>query len=165
VLIRTNIKTGDIGYIIYLHGLLYAQEYDLDYTFEGYVAEGMGQFARLYDPHKDYFAVAEDHEQIVGSISIVSQPDRTAQLRWFLVHPVARGQGLGRKLIDGALVFCRQREFKSVFLWTVSELTTAAHLYKEAGFRLTGETTHELWGAVRTEQRYDLSMSDYASVL
>ena len=79
---------------------------------------------------------------------------------WFLVHPVARGQGLGRKLIDGALVFCRQREFKSVFLWTASELTTAAHLYKEAGFRLTEEKTHEIWGALRTEQRYDLSMSD-----
>ena len=88
----------------------------------------------------------------------MGQPERTAQLRWFLVHPNSRGQGLGRQLIAGALAFCRERKFKSVFLWTVSELPTAAHLYKDAGFRLTEEKTHEIWGKVRTEQRYDLEL-------
>src|SRR5215510_318469 len=158
MLIRTTIKPGDIGYIIYLHGTLYSREYDLDYTFEAYVAETMGVFARRYDPTQDYFAVAEQEGRILGTISIVGQPDQTAQLRWFLVHPGSRGQGLGRKLVEGALAFCRERKFKSVFLWTVSELTTAAHLYAQAGFRLTEEKTHEIWGKVRTEQRYDLEL-------
>lgn len=40
--VRTGIQSGDIGYIIYLHAILYAHEYNLDYTFEGYVATGLG---------------------------------------------------------------------------------------------------------------------------
>jgi N-acetylglutamate synthase-like GNAT family acetyltransferase len=156
--IRTHIKPGDIGYITYMHGILYSAEHNLDHTFEGYVAAGLGQFAKTYDPNKDYFAVAELDERIVGAIAIVGQGDRTAQLRWFLVHPDARGKGLGRRLVNDAVNFCRQRGFESVFLWTISELKTAAHLYRDAGFKLTEQNTHEIWGAVRTEERYELGL-------
>lgn len=156
--IRTQLKPGDIGYIIYLHGTLYAQEYELDQTFEGDVAIKMGEFAKTYDPNKDFFAVAELNGQIVGSIVINGLPDEIALLRWFLVHPDARGRGLGHQLIDNALGFCRERGFKKVRLWTISELKAAAHLYKEAGFVVTREETHEIWGATRTEQEYELTL-------
>lgn len=156
--IRTGLEPGDIGYIIYLHGVLYAQEYALDKTFEGDVAIRMGEFARIYDPRKDYFAVAELDGKIVGSIVINGLSEETAQLRWFLVHPDARGRGLGHKLIDGALAFCRERGFKKVNLWTISELKAAAHLYRQAGFTVTRDETHEIWGAPRTEQEYELTL-------
>jgi len=155
--IRTHIKAGDIGYITYLHGIVYAAEYQLDHTFEGYVAAGLGQFANTYNSDHDYFAVAELDGRIVGAIAIVGQPDRTAQLRWFLVHPDARGRGLGKRLLRDAVDFCRQRNYKSVFLWTISDLKIAAHLYRDAGFQLTEQITHEIWGAVRTEEKYELS--------
>ena len=154
--IRTGLQPGDIGYIIYLHGTLYAREYELDRTFEGDVAIRMGEFARTYDPAKDYFALAELDGQIVGSIVINGLSGEIAQLRWFLVHPDARGRGLGHQLIDSAIAFCRERGFKKVTLWTISELKAAAHLYKQAGFVVTREETHEIWGATRTEQEYEL---------
>ena len=154
--IRTNIQPGDIGYVSYLHGILYAQEHELDYTFEGYVAAALGEFAISYDELKDYFALAETDGRIVGSIAIVGLKDQTAQLRWFLVHPDARGSGLGRNLLQGALTFCREHGFRSVFLWTISDLKAASYLYREAGFRLTEQRTHEIWGGMRTEERYDL---------
>ena len=156
--LRTYFKPGDIGYITYLHGTLYAAEYGLDHTFEGYVAAGLGQFANTYTSDHDYFAVAELDGTIVGSVAIVGQPDRTAQLRWFLVHPDARGHGLGTGLLREAVDFCRQRNYKSVFLWTISELKTAARLYRDAGFQLTEQNTHEIWGAVRTEEKYEFGL-------
>jgi N-acetylglutamate synthase-like GNAT family acetyltransferase len=158
--IRTHIKPGDIGYITYLHGSLYATEFGLDHTFEGYVAAGLGEFAKTYEPAKDHFAVAEMDERIVGAIAIVGHPNQNAQLRWFLVHPDARGQGLGKRLLTDAVEFCRQRKYKSVFLWTISDLKTAAHLYRAAGFQLTEQKTHEIWGAVRTEERYELNLNN-----
>lgn len=154
--IRTELRPGDIGYIIYLHGTLYAQEYALDQTFEGDVAIRMGEFAKTYDPSKDYAAVAELEGRIAGAVFINGLSDERAQLRWFLVHPDARGRGLGRQLIDGAIAFCRERGFAKVSLWTISELKAAAHLYRQAGFVITREETHEIWGASRTEQEYEL---------
>ncbi len=156
--IRTGLEPGDIGYIIYLHGVLYAREYDLDRSFEGDVAIRMGEFAKTYDSSKDHFAVAELEGKIVGSIVINGLSDESAQLRWFLVHPDARGRGLGHQLIDSAIAFCRERGFKKVTLWTVSELKAAARLYRQAGFKITREETHEIWGATRTEQEYELSL-------
>jgi GNAT superfamily N-acetyltransferase len=154
--IRTEPKPGDIGYVIYLHGTLYAQEYSLDQMFEGDVAIRMGEFAKTYDPRKDYSAVAELDGRIVGAIFINGLSEERAQLRWFLVHPDARGRGLGRQLVDGAIAYCRERGFKKVTLWTISELKAAAHLYGQAGFVVTREETHEIWGATRTEQEYEL---------
>lgn len=160
--IRTEIQPGDIGYLIYLHGTLYAQEYGLDHTFEGYVASGIGEFAICFDERKDCLWLAEDGGRIVGSIAIAGQTDQSAQVRWFLVDPQARGRGLGSGLVKAALDFCRAREFRSVFLWTISDLKGAARLYKQAGFHRTEHKTHEIWGALRTEERYDLTL-DIAS--
>ena len=154
--IRTHLKSGDIGSIVYLHGTLYALEYKLDYTFEGYVAAGLGEFAKSFDGRKDRLWLAEEAGRIVGSIAIAGLADNVAQLRWFLVCPECRGSGLGRRLLREALAFCRDRGFSSVFLWTISELGAAAHLYREAGFSRTEQKRHELWGGMRTEERYDL---------
>ena len=156
--IRTDIRPGDIGQIVFLHGVLYAREYELDHTFEGYVASGIGDFARSFDELKDCLWIAEDGPQIVGSIAIAGQKDLSAQLRWFLVDPKARGFGLGSRLLQEALIFCRTRGFNSVFLWTISDLKAAARLYQQAGFRRTEQKTHEIWGAVRSEERYDLML-------
>lgn len=154
--IRTTMEPGDVGYVIYLHGALYAREYGLDRTFEGGVAERFGEFAKQYDPRKDLFAVAELDGRIVGSIVIDGRDENTAVLRYFLLHPDARGRGLGRELLNKAITFCRERGFSKVELWTISELKAAGHLYREFGFVCTREKTHEIWGATRTEQEYEL---------
>ena len=161
--LRTTISPGDIGYIIYLHGILYAQEYDLDHTFEGYVAAGLGEFSKSYDERKDRLWLAETEEQIVGSIAITGLPDHSAQLRWFLVHPEARGNGLGRELLAEALQFSRDSGFNSVFLWTISELKAAGRLYQRAGFCRTEQKTHLIWGAMRTEEHYELILKKQSS--
>jgi ribosomal protein S18 acetylase RimI-like enzyme len=95
---------------------------------------------------------------MIGSIGIVPNSNSEAQLRWFLVHPDHRGRGLGRELLNKALQFSRNRGFKSVFLFTVSDLKIAAHLYQWAGFRKTAEKTHQIWGKTIKEERYELSL-------
>jgi ribosomal protein S18 acetylase RimI-like enzyme len=160
VRIRAGLRPGDIGYITYLHGILYAEEYHYDTTFDGYVALGIGEFAKAYNPGKDCLWVAEADGQIVGSIAIVGRPGGEAQLRWFLVHPAARGQGWGRALLEEALRFCREKGVGSVFLWTVGNLEAAVHLYRSVGFERTEQQTHHIWGQALTEERYDLSLRE-----
>jgi|SRR6266496_6845059 len=81
---------------------------------------------------------------------------RPGDISWFLLHPDLRGQGVGRVLIEQAIDFCRESHYSRVFLWTESALIAAARLYESSGFQLTEENTHELWGTVVTEQRYEL---------
>lgn len=156
--IRSNLRPGDIGYLIHLHGILYAKEYGWDYTFERYVAESLAKFILSFDARTDCLWIAEMDGKIVGSIGIVRDSKSEAQLRWFLVHPDQRSRGLGRQLLNRALQFSRDRAFKSVFLWTVSDLKIASHLYQWAGFRKTEEKTHQIWSKTLTEERYDLSL-------
>ncbi len=158
IILRSNLQPGDIGAVVSLHGSLYATEYHLDHTFEGYVAAGLAEFAISYHPDKDRLWIAEQDGKMAGCIAIVSRPEAQAQLRWFLVHPDYRGQGLGRRLLGEAIQFCRECRAKSIYLWTIRNLRSAVHLYQSVGFHKTEEKTHELWGQVLTEERYEMSL-------
>lgn len=157
VTVRHDLRPGDIGYLTYLHGVLYAREYGWDYTFDAYVAGPLAAFARSHGGRERIWIV-EHAGTVAGSIAIVQISPEQAQLRWLLLHPDLRGLGLGRMLVEEAIAFCRDCGYASVFLWTVSLLDAAAHLYRSMGFRLAEEKTHPLWGAVLTEQRYDLEL-------
>lgn len=95
---------------------------------------------------------------LLGCIAIAHTSETEAQLRWYLVHPAARGQGLGKQLMNDALQFCREVGYKSVFLWTTSDLKAAAHVYLSSGFRKAEEKTHQIWGKMVTEERYEMSL-------
>jgi len=157
-MLRHSVKPGDIGYLTYLHGIVYAREYKYDTTFEAYVAGGIADFIQSFKPGKDRIWLAEANHRIVGSIAIVGRSERKAQLRWFFVHPDYRGRGIGRGLLKEALRFSKRHKYKAVFLWTTSELDAARHLYIDVGFRKTKETRHMIWGRTVTEERYDLRL-------
>jgi ribosomal protein S18 acetylase RimI-like enzyme len=156
--IRRHLQPGDVGYLIYLHGVLYAKEHGFDHTFEAYVAAPLAEFIQSPDQERQRLWIAEVDENIVGAIAIVGVSEQKAQLRWLIVHPDSRGLGLGRTLVEKAIDFCRDRGYKSIILWTVSALTAAKRLYESVGFVKTEEETHKLWGTVVTEERYDLSL-------
>jgi len=156
--LRCDLRPGDLGRVLLFHGVCYRQEFGWDHTFEGYVAESLARFALSYDPGRERLWLAEDGDQLAGCIAIVAHDPQQAQLRWFLVDPAWRGQGLGRTLFDEAIQFARDCGYGSVFLWTVSGLQAAAHLYRSAGFVRTEQDTHELWGDRLTEERYDLRL-------
>jgi len=104
----------------------------------------LARFVQSFDAWKDGLWIAEREGKIVGSIGIMGQENGKAQLGWFLVHPACRGRGLGRTLLKNVLQFCRDRKFKSIFLWTFSDLEAAAHLYHSFGFQKTEQKTHQL---------------------
>ena len=158
ILVRHDLRPGDIGRVTEQHGVLYAAEYGFDHTFEAYVAETLAEFGKAEPSARDRLWIAELDGRLVGSVGIVGREANAAQLRWLLVAPAARGSGLGRRLVGEALAFCRETERDSVFLWTVSVLTAAARIYVEAGFRLTEEHERAMWGTTVTEQRYDLAL-------
>lgn len=158
--VRTEIRPGDLAAIISLHGLLYDREYGFDVRFEAHVAEPLGRAVRRGLTDRERIWLMEHDGELVGTIAIVEESAGTAQLRWFLVAPEARGHGLGRSLLDQAIAFSRDAGYEKIILWTVSALTNAARLYRKAGFRKVEEHPGRPWGREVVEEKYEMVVSD-----
>nr|HPK07681.1 helix-turn-helix domain-containing GNAT family N-acetyltransferase [Aminivibrio sp.] len=159
VTVRTA-KPGELGIVASQHMDFYMKEYDLDSSFEYYLFEGMARFLKNREAGKGGLWVADHNGTVVGSIAIDHEDDTTAKLRWLLVHPEFRGMGIGRRLMDEAMEFCRLNLYKRIFLWTFSELREARHLYEMYGFSPTEEAKHVIWGREITEERWDYLLFD-----
>ena len=153
--IRTDLRSGDLGYVIYLHGVLYSREYGYGLQFESYVAKGLCEFYEKYDSKRNRVWVCEHNRQIMGFLLLMDRGE-AAQLRYFLIEPEYRGIGLGTRLLNLYMDFLRECGYKASYLWTTHELGTAASLYKRLGFQLTEEKESTAFGKALTEQRYDL---------
>jgi peptidyl-dipeptidase Dcp len=157
--IRTNLKAGDLGYVIYRHGKLYGEEYNYGISFETYVGAGMYEFYKNYDPAVDRAWICEHNDKIVGFVLIMHRENHAAQLRYFYLEPQYRGIGLGKKLMELFMDFLKDRGYRSSYLWTTHELETAAYLYKKHGFKLTEDRESTAFGKPLREQRYDLEVN------
>lgn len=161
--IRTELKAGDLGFVIYRHGKIYSDENNYGIAFEAYVAEGLAQFYFSYNPEKDCVWICEDGDKIIGFLALIHRDETTAQLRYFYLEPEYRGIGLGNKLMQLFMDFVKEKDYKSVYLWTTHEQVAAAALYERYGFKLTEEKESEAFGKPLIEQRFDLNFESYES--
>lgn len=157
ITLRTHLLPGDLGTIVRMHGLLYAQECHFDPTFEAYVAGPLAAFVRT-GSLRERLWLAERDGRLVGCVAIVAAAEDTAQLRWFLVDPSVRGQGLGTRLLRAAITFAQEQGYRRILLWTVSALAAAARLYRAAGFQKTAEKPGHVWGVEVVEEKYELAL-------
>jgi ribosomal protein S18 acetylase RimI-like enzyme len=154
ITIRITLQPGDLGYITYLHGHLYKLEYNFGTEFEAYVALGLQEFYKQYNPANNRVWVCEHQQRMIGFMLLMNR-GQAAQLRYFIIEPAYRGIGLGKKLMELYMEFLKECGYTSSYLWTTHELSAAASLYKRHGFKLTEEKPSDAFGKQLIEQRYD----------
>jgi len=156
IVIRTELRPGDIGYVIHLHGKLYNKEYNYGIAFEAYVAQGMYEFYQQYHPEKDRVWICEHQGRIVGFLLLMHRDGNVAQLRYFILEPEYRGIGLGKKLMELYMEYFRSTGYQGSYLWTTHELATAASLYMRHGFVRTEEKASQAFGKSLYEVKFEL---------
>jgi GNAT superfamily N-acetyltransferase len=136
ITLRNELRSGDIGWIVERHGLLYAEEFGWNIEFEAVVAEIIGDLVSGFNPARERGWIAERAGQRLGCVFLEASTESIAKLRLLLVEPDARGLGLGTRLVDECVQFARVAGYSQVTLWTMHVLTAARHIYEQAGFRL-----------------------------
>ena len=85
--------------------------------------------------------VIDDGKKLLGHVCVqlfekmpnpVNEPEAHAYLTNFYVIPELRGRGLGRKLLNKALTWCRAQGADAVILWATAE---SKSLYLRCGLR------------------------------
>jgi GNAT superfamily N-acetyltransferase len=146
--IRTDLRPGDLGRLIELHGIAYDPVPGFGLPFEAFVAQTIAEYV-LDNGAKGKIWLAERDGRLVGCTAIVLREDGRGQLRWVLVAPSERGAGLGKRLVNDALAFCREQGCTSVFLETTDGLRESQTLYERLGFAITSDSVAELWDGPR----------------
>lgn len=151
-------QVGDMGWVVHRQGALYWQEYGYDERFEALVAEIVAKFVQNFDAKRERCWIAERDEEIVGSVFLVKESEKTAKLRLLYVEASARGMGIGGRLVAECVRFARQAGYEKIVLWTQSELDAARHVYERAGFRVVEKKGHQSFGKDLTAEVWELEL-------
>ncbi|MGO4518242.1 GNAT family N-acetyltransferase [Terriglobus sp. 2YAB30_2] len=153
------LKVGDLGWITHRQAVLYTQEYGWDWTYEGLVAQILGEFAANFDAKREDAWIAELNDQVVGSVFLMKTDDpQVAKLRLLYVDPAARGLGVGSRLVHACIERARELGYSKLTLWTNDILVSARKIYQAAGFTLQGENRHHSFGKDLVGQTWTLDL-------
>jgi DNA-binding MarR family transcriptional regulator/GNAT superfamily N-acetyltransferase len=150
-------KPGDLGWVVYRHGVEISREFGWDIRFEAKVAEILGRFG--HNPGREQGWIAERDGEFLGSVFVMPDDDKTARLRVLYVEPKTRGLGLGRQLVELCIAFARQAGYRRMVLWTHDFQKSARRIYQAAGFTLVSSEPANNFGMQVMSETWALELT------
>ncbi|SFI05801.1 GNAT family N-acetyltransferase [Halpernia frigidisoli] len=92
----------------------------------------------LFKEKKSALFVAQENEKLLGCCGIFPTeglPEDCAELVKFYLHKNSRGKGIGRKLMEESISFAKDIGFKSIYIESLPEFSTAVSIYEKQGFK------------------------------
>jgi RimJ/RimL family protein N-acetyltransferase len=110
------------------------------------------QFDAHYTPPRGAFWVIRDDSRVVGSVGVERLDAETAELHRLYVDVSLRGRGLGQKLVETVLAWCREEGVRRLVLWSDTRFEHSHRLYRRLGFAQLGERAVE--GDINDSREY-----------
>ncbi|MFA6600143.1 MAG: GNAT family N-acetyltransferase [Candidatus Omnitrophota bacterium] len=99
-----------------------------------YPTEDIQDIPRSYGGLGEGFFVAVSGGEIVGTVGLKKEDERSVLLRRLFVSPNHRKKKIGTKLIERALKFCDEVGYREVIFRTTSRMRSAAEVCQKCGF-------------------------------
>lgn len=171
IIIRPFVPS-DIPIVLEKHKVLYAKEFGyLPDAFSTYVSDALDDFLERkggmlwiaeYPKASAAKDLSDDVEQSIwaGCIAIVRIGNGIGRLRFLLVDFPFRSCGLGRKMMEVALGYCEDMNYKRIVLSTAGDCQSAIRMYKKFGFRMVKSSEGTVWGGLTDEWWEKVSSND-----
>ena len=117
--------------------------------------------AYFSDEGQSNFWVAKHSDVVIGMIGVQKTSEGTAEVRRLRVRTGYRRHGVGTKLVEQALTFCRHHSYLKVILDVRIERGPAIALFEKFGFQLA--RSREVEGRKMIDFYFDLYSSDPTS--
>ncbi len=147
--IRIDIYTpGDENELIVLVTAVLAE---YNFKFDQKLDADMYNIEETYINAGGLFLVAKDDGRVVGCAGVRRISDDLAELRRIYLYPEYRISGVGMKLAEKALNFCRQKRFNKIVLDTTERNRAAIVFFTKLGFTVIKKEGEKIFYEMRLD--------------
>jgi len=96
----------------------------------------------LEHPHRGRILVIKNESKIIGMVNMLftistAEGGLVLLLEDFIIHPMNRGQGYGKKLLTAVKEFAQQKDFKRITLLTDKISDESQNFFNKEGFQFS----------------------------
>lgn len=98
--------------------------------------DSLSKYYNAFPEKRRYFIVADNDGGVIGGVGVAEFGglDNCAEIQKLYLSDLAKGRGLGKKLMHTAEEFAAGAGYKRLYLETHSDLKAAIGLYEKLGF-------------------------------
>lgn len=108
------------------------EEYPFDKS--AYADSDINNITDTYSGSRNSFFVYETRNNIVGSVGVKGDSEKTALLRRLFVAPRSRHKGIGTRLLKKAVGYCKEMGYAEIVFRSTDRMKDAMKLIKKHGF-------------------------------
>ncbi len=111
----------------------YATSLHINLDFQHFNEE-LDNLKKMYAKPSGGIILAREPEKIIGCVALRKFSDQTGELKRMYIQPGHQKKGIGKMLLDQALLLAKECNYTKVKLDTLDSMFPAINLYKKAGF-------------------------------
>jgi putative acetyltransferase len=119
----------------------YAATLNFNLCFQGFTEE-LNQLDHQYNAPNGALIIAYANQIAVAAVGIRQFENQKAELKRMYTQPAYRGQKIGRKLLETALIIASELGYSKIVLDTLPSMTNAINLYRTLGFEEVSPYRH-----------------------
>ncbi|MET8520875.1 helix-turn-helix domain-containing GNAT family N-acetyltransferase [Nocardioides sp. NPDC004968] len=132
-----GIGPGDLGWVVYRQGEVYADEHSWNRRYESGIARLVADHIVAGHAVMESAWIAEIAGQRVGSCFCTRVNDERAQIENLFIEPRYRGRGAAVRLLEESIRFARGAGYAELLLVTIADWAASERIALDLGFRPT----------------------------